>query len=195
VILGIRLCDLPPAGKCIKPEDIEPITLSPVIQSNGEIVYQQLEESIRKTGVPRVIVADYGSDLKSGVERFCNSHPETRYIYDIKHKTASILKGELQNEEAWVEFKSLASQTKNQLQQTSFAHHCPPNQRSKARYMNVDKLIVWASGQLKFLEQTENKPEKLTEKLAWLWDYQEKIKEWNERTKLLLWKTLLKNKV
>lgn len=180
VILGIRLGDLPKAGKCIKHKDIEPITLSPVIQSNGEIVYQQLEESIEKTGVPKVIVADHGSDLKSGIERFCKTHPKTRYIYDIKHKTANILKGELQNEEAWVEFKSLASKTKNQLQQTSLAHHGPPNQRAKARYMNVDKLVFWAYGQLKFLQSTENKPEKLTEKLAWLWDYQEKIEEWNQ---------------
>jgi hypothetical protein len=130
--------------------------------------------------VPTVIVADHGSDLKAGIERFCNSHPETRYIYDIKHKTASILKAELQNEEAWIEFKSLASQTKNQLQQTPLAHHCPPNQRAKARYMNVDKLVKWAYGQLNFLQQTENKTENLIEKLSWLWDYQEKVEEWNQ---------------
>jgi len=159
---------------------MEAINLLPVTQSNGEIVYEQLEESIVKTGVPRVIVADQGSDLKAGIERFCNQHQETSYIYDIKHKTATILKGELQNEEAWRQFKSMASQTKKQLQQTSLAHHCPPNQRTKSRYMNADKLVKWGCEQLKFLDQIENKPDKLTEKLAWLWDYRKNIEEWNE---------------
>jgi hypothetical protein len=180
VILGIRLSDLPSPGKSLKHEDVEAITLSPVTQSNGEIVYEQLKESIVKTGVPRMIVADQGSDLKTGIERFCNHHPNTIYIYDIKHKIANILKRELQNEEVWSEFKSLASQTKKQLQQTSLAHHCSPSLRTKARYMNVDKLVKWGGEQLQFLAQTQNQPEKLTEKLAWLWDYRENIEQWNE---------------
>jgi len=180
VILGIRLCNLPPPGKSLKHENVEAITLSPVTQSNGEVVYEQLEESIAKTGVPRMIVGDYGSDLKAGVSKFCQAHPETSYIYDIKHKTATLLKRELSPMEAWGEFIRLASQTKSLLQQTSLAHHRPPNQRAKARYMNVDKLVKWGIEQLKFLDQTENKPEKLTEKLGWLWDYRENIEEWNE---------------
>jgi len=154
--------------------------LSPVTQSNGEVVYEQLEKSIAKTGVPRLIVGDYGSDLKAGISRFCQIQQETSYIYDIKHKTANILKGELKPEEAWGEFTRLASQTKKQLQQTSLAHHRPPNQRAKARYMNVDKLVKWGIEQLKFLDQTENQPEKLTEKLGWLYDYRENLEQWNE---------------
>ena len=30
-----------------------------------------------KTGVPREIIADHGSDLKLGIEKFCNQHKET----------------------------------------------------------------------------------------------------------------------
>ena len=193
VILGIRLCNLPPLGKSLKHENVEAITLSPVTQSNGEVVYEQLEESIAKTGVPRMIVGDYGfevqvffkkleprKDLKAGVSKFCQAHPETSYLYDIKHKTATLLKRELSPMEAWGEFTRLASQTKKQLQQTSLAHHRPPNQRAKARYMNVEPYVKWGIEQLKFLDQTKNKPEKLTEKLGWLWDYRENIEEWNE---------------
>ena len=104
MILGIRLCNLPTAGNCLKHEDVEAITLSPVTQSNGEVVYEQLENSIAKTGVPRMIVGDYGSHLKAGVSKFCQTHPETSYIYDIKHKTANLLKRELSPMEAWGEF-------------------------------------------------------------------------------------------
>ena len=55
VILGVRQCDLPPEGQALRHEDMEPITLVPVEQANGTIVYQKLEEAAVKTGVPRAI--------------------------------------------------------------------------------------------------------------------------------------------
>lgn len=57
VILGIRLCNLPAPGSCLSQEDVEHIALFPVKQSNGEAVFQQLEDTIPKTGVPREIIA------------------------------------------------------------------------------------------------------------------------------------------
>ena len=48
-----------------------------VKQSNGEEVFPQLEDTIPKTGLPREIRGDQGSDLKSGIERFCQEHQET----------------------------------------------------------------------------------------------------------------------
>jgi hypothetical protein len=92
VILGLRLSALPASGRLLTHEDVEPLALLPVTTSTGEVVYQQLEETIAKTGVPRQIVADQGSDLRGGIERFCQHHPETCYVYDIKHKTAAVLK-------------------------------------------------------------------------------------------------------
>ena len=132
VILGIRLCNLPAPGDCLSHEDVEPIALCPVKQSNREVVFQQLEDTISKTGVPREIIGDNGSDLKSGVEKFCHEHQETCYVYDIKHKTAVVLKHELQKDEAWLVFSQLAAQTKKKVQQTSLAALAPPNQRTKA---------------------------------------------------------------
>ena len=53
----------------------------PVKSSNGNTVYQQLEERAKITGVPREIVADHGPDIKTGVEKFCNHHKKTVYVY------------------------------------------------------------------------------------------------------------------
>lgn len=47
--------------------------------------------------------------------------------------------------------------------------------------MKVDQRVNGGNEPLKFLDQTENKPEKLTKKLGWLWDYRNKRAEWNER--------------
>lgn len=190
VILGIRLSALPSAGQCLSHRDVEPIALLPVEKSNQDVVYRQLEKNVGKTGVPRLIVGDHGSDLKAGVERFCQEHSETCFIYDIKHKTAAVLKRELIRDETWLEFTRLAAQTKNSVQQTPLASLAPPNQRTKARYMSVDVLVRWGQGLLAFLDkqQTEEMtlfdPEQVQKKLNWIMRFRQPLEEWGELLQL-----------
>jgi hypothetical protein len=84
LILGVRLSELSRTDLVLGHEDVEPIALLPVRSSNGEVVFQQLEQTIDQTGLPREILADQGSDLKAGIERFCHQHPQTCSIHDIK---------------------------------------------------------------------------------------------------------------
>jgi len=182
VILGVRLSALPAVGECLSHEDVEPIALWPVKKSNGDVVYQQLEAGIEKTGIPREIVSDHGTDLKSGVEKFCQAHHETCAVYDIKHKTAVLLKHELDDDPIWNEFARLAGQTKRQVQQTDLAPLAPPNQRTKARYMNVDILIQWGQNMLAFLDRAEESPlfeyARVQEKLGWITEFRQPLEEW-----------------
>lgn len=186
VILGVCLSALPARGSCLSHADVEALALLPVEQSNGDIVYQQLEETIEKTGVPRQIVADQGSDLHSGIQKFCQHHRDTCSIYDIKHKTAAVLKHELQDDENWQAFTQLASHTKQQIQQTALACLGPPNQRSKARYMNVEPLIRWASATLRVVDDPkrlaaqELDRDLLEEKVGWIRDFRWHLDEWGE---------------
>jgi hypothetical protein len=143
VIVGIRLSALPAEGEYLTHADVEPIALCPVAESNGEVVYQQLEAACKQTGVPREILSDQGSDLAKGIRLFCEAHPETSAIYDIKHKVATVLKRELGADRAWQEFSTQASQTIARVQQTALAALVPPRQRRKARYMNVAELVSW----------------------------------------------------
>ncbi len=190
VILGIRLCNLPAPGRSLSHKDVEPLALLPVKKSNKEIVYQQLEKTVVKTGVPRAIVGDHGSDLKSGVEQFCQTHPETCAIYDIKHKTAAVLKRELKHDEVWLEFTHLATQTKRKVQQTALAALAPPNQRTKARYMNVDVLIHWGQNMLIFLDKPQDtddsfSPQQVQEKLGWVTRFRQQLDEWGELLQII----------
>lgn len=188
MILGIRLKDLP-QDRALTYQDVEPIDLVPVKESNGNIVYAQLEEAVKKTGVPREIISDHGSDLLSGINHFLEKHLLTCSIYDIKHKTASILKRELENDESWKSFIENCTQTKIQVQQTGLAFLAPPNQRSKSRYMNVDTLVEWGIKALNFIETEKENPnknlnqEKIKVKLHWLVNFEKKINEWKE----MLW--------
>ena len=183
LILGVRLKGLP-CDLTLKHEDVEPIALYPGKRSTGEVVFQQLEETIEKTGVPRAIVADQGSDLKSGIDQFIQAHPTTRSVYDIKHKTAALLKRQLQNDATWNRFTQRASQTKSQVQQTALAFLAPPNQRTKARYMNLEVLVRWSQRALGVLDRiktrtdTRERYEPIETKLGWLTPFREPIKEW-----------------
>ena len=141
LILGMQLSKMP-RGRAITYEDLEPIDLIPICKSNGEIVYTQLEETIKKTGVPREIIADHGPDINAGINKFLAVHPDTCSIYDIKHKTAAVLKKMLGDDKEWLEFVTECATIKKQLQQTELAFLVPPNQRTKARYMNVEELIA-----------------------------------------------------
>jgi len=173
VILGIRQSKLPQAELYLNHEDVEPIALLPVTHSNGEIVFRQLTQTAEKTGLPREIVGDHGTDIKSGIERFCQDHEQTCYIYDIKHKGAAILKRELKDDQHWSKFIQLAAQTSKRVQQTRLSALAPPNQRSKARYMNVDKLVKWGQEQLCYLDHLKYEPddrfplEQVDDKLGW----------------------------
>ena len=185
LILGVRLSDLP-SDLTLKHEDVEPIALYPVTSSTGEVVFEQLEETIEKTGLPRAIVADQGSDVKAGIESFVQAHPSTSHLYDIKHKTAALLKTHLQHDETWKSFTQQASQMKSQVQQTALAFIAPPNQRTKARYMNLEVLVRWGKRALVLLDQIEKKAdtresyEKIKLKLGWLSQYREPLKAWDE---------------
>lgn len=186
VILGIRLCDLPPVGQCLGHETVEPIELVPVKHSNGTVVYQQLEQAITKTGVPREIISDHGSDLNAGIEQFCQQHPQTSAVYDVKHKLAAILKRELDPDADWCCFTQMANQSKQRVQQTALAALAPPHQKTQARYLNVEVLVVWGRRLLTWFDQPRTAregifdPALVQEKLGWVIDFRSQLEEWGE---------------
>ena len=191
VILGLRQKDLPVAETILNHEDVEPIAMIPVTSSNGQIVYQQLDASTEHTGVPKEIISDHGTDLKKGIELFCQHHPQTCFIYDIKHKVAAILKRELKDDQDWNEFVKRANETRRKVQQTSLAALAPPNQRAKSRYMNVDKLLKWAMETLCFLDQQQLSanehfdPQQIEAKLSWLAEFRQPLLEWQEMMQIV----------
>ena len=71
----------------------------------------------------------------------------------------------------------LCLSTKRCLQQTELAYLSPPNQKSKARYMNIEVLVNWGSNMLALLE-TKNISEKICEKLGWVNTYRFALTRW-----------------
>jgi hypothetical protein len=131
-------------------------------------------------------VSDNGSDLHAGIERFRRKHRETVWLYDIKHKTACLLKHALERDASWSPFVAQAHRFKQQIAQTEMAGLAPPQQRSKARYMNVDVLTDWAEKHLKLLDSKKAiraaglKPAQVEAKMGWLRKFAPQIQRWGE---------------
>lgn len=174
VILGIRLRDLPKPGTCLRHPDLHLIALVMRKSWTRQEVDEALEEAVQRTGVPRVIVNDYGVDLHGGVQFFQERHDQTLEIYDIKHKAACLLKHRLEKDPRWKEFQRQVGQTRCAVQQTELAFLVPPAPKSKARFMNLQPQLEWADGVLDILREPSAEvlnwvsPERLQEKLGWL---------------------------
>ena len=184
VILGARLSELP-EGRALCHRDLEPIALVPMAHSTKPAVAACLEGAAERTGVPRVILDDHGADLHGGVEIFRAAHPETVEVYDITHKAACLLKARLEGDERWKSYNTDLGQAKFQMQQTELAGLVPPSQRSKARFMNVGKLVDWGVKTLALLDEPARlealgiTAARVREKLGWLEAYREALQEWS----------------
>jgi hypothetical protein len=185
-ILGLRRSAMPPKGKCLCHEHVQPLHLRVLAKTNMETVDKELEAAAARHGVPCAIVNDHGTDVHGGVRLFRAKHPQTREIYDITHKGACLLKHRLEKDARWSKFTQRVKHTKIAVQQTDLAFAAPPNQRSKARYMNLETLLGWATKTLQFLAQPalpsriQANGERLQRKVGWLRDYQEALAEWSE---------------
>ena len=146
-------------------------------ESTGEVVYRQMEAATVRTGVPRAIISDDGRDLHRGIALFREAHSTTVWMYDIKHKTACLLKHDLENDASWQEFVGEVNRFKQRVSVTPLACLLPPQLRGKARYMSVDVLVDWAEKHMPLLDR----PGVLVhlgldavvveEKLGWLREY------------------------
>lgn len=182
LIVGFRLATWEQKRGPLTHQDLQVIELEPVEQSNGQVVFEQLQRAESKTGRPRAIVSDACSDLKNGLGKYAAAHPQTAVLYDIKHKTAAVLKAELEADPRWKEFSLGVGRARAAAAQTSLACLLSPTLKMKARYMNLAELAAWATDMLKFLDKPRDDLGldlgRLECVFGWLRDYAQAIAEW-----------------
>jgi hypothetical protein len=184
-ILGTRLCDLPPPGAALQHQNMHLVALVLRKSWTQQDVCDALEEATKRTGVPRAIVTDHGSDLLGGVQLFQEEHKDTADIYDIKHKAACLLKHRLEKEPRWQEFQRQIGQTRCAVQQTELSFLGPTAPKPKARFMNLEPQLAWAEGVLDVLREPSAEVlqwasrERIQEKFGWLTDFSDVIAEWS----------------
>lgn len=174
LILGCRLSKIK-KGKCITFEDLEPIE-ERIISKNSELE-AILEEAIAKTGIPREICSDSGSDLCS-IKKIIIKYSSIHHVPDIMHKTGNLLKKALENYEPWKVFVCNLTDCKKRLCLSSLSYLCPPNIRGKSRFLNCRNVLTWAVRALTLLEQLEKDDplwQTMHDKLGWLISSKEEL--------------------
>jgi hypothetical protein len=182
-IVGVRLGRW--KQKPLRHEDVTVLDIMPLLHATGEAVESRLLAVAEKTGVPRAIVCDGGTDLRRGIADFQKTRPGIACLYDVKHKMALLLQRELEKDARWTRFLGEVNQSRARLTLTDLACLVPPNLKGKARYMNLEPLTRWGRNMLAFLDNARVVPGQnvrnpaVEEKLGWLRAYREALYHWS----------------
>ncbi len=133
--------------------DVKVLTLEVMEHCTGEEVNSILKGLEAQIGTPFQVISDHGGDIKKGIEILCTDNGITIYTYDITHKCGCLIKSFLNNDSAYAAFCQICSETFQRIKQTELNHLHPPNQRTKARWLNVDILSDWALWILKYYDE------------------------------------------
>lgn len=177
VIAGCPLAEVPFGERSLRVSDLSLLGLVPMEQSTGEVVAEALERVVARTGEPRAIVSDQGSDINGGVAAFQERHPRTAHIHDAAHHGANVLKNRWEKDALWQAFVQKLPPTGAKVRQTAEAYLLPPTLRAKARFMNVGPLLRFAERVLHLLDQPAPAA-KVEEKYGWLRDYRAALAGW-----------------
>lgn len=153
VILGIPASALPQTGYSPGHGAMQVLAVETTSHSTGTWVAAVLGRVAQRTGTPVQIVADHGSDLRTGITLFQQHAPACVYTYDISHLIATSLKAELGRDVRWNALLGHCRTTWSSFQQTDLAFLLPPRQRTKARFMNLDVHVRWAQRLLAYHER------------------------------------------
>ena len=186
IIVGIRLSHWEKQKRGpLCHEDLTVLDVMPMRHSNGPAVEARLEAAALQTGIPRAILGDGGTDLSCGIAGFQETRPGVARLYDVKHKMALLLQGQLEKDPRWAKFIACLNRTRSQIQLTDLAFLTPPELKAKSRYLNLPPLARWGRETLKFLDHPHDLPGKpvdrqaLQKRLGWLQEYREALYHWS----------------
>jgi hypothetical protein len=103
VILGCPLGAVPLGERPLQHRDLWLVGLSLMEDSNAGTVAAELERASRRTGGPRQIVSDNGTDLNGRVRLFQQKHAGVAHVHDRARQAASVLKPRRRGDDRWSE--------------------------------------------------------------------------------------------
>lgn len=110
----------------------------------GEAIADFLQKVIKVTGIPVAYLKDGGTDLAKAVRILNKRGFSSLCIDDISHVIANLIKHEYEKHPTFTIFISACGKASKKLKQTMLACFAPPKVSTKARFMNIHRLIKWA---------------------------------------------------
>jgi hypothetical protein len=180
-------------------QDINCVAVSVSKSWTGEAIADFLQKIIKVTGTPVAYLKDGGTDLAKAVRTLDKRGFSSLSIDDISHTIANLLKHEYQRHPMFAIFISACGKASKKLKQTILACFAPPKVSTKARFMNIHRLVKWADLILKHSPKGRASKESVLAKLRTCFDQLPECKLFISRflrdaTPLLECQKILKNR-
>jgi hypothetical protein len=172
------------AGVALRHQDVETLAVVPGTEWKREDVtkvYKHVEEIY---GTPRCVVTDGAVELREPAENLGKPGKRPLIFRDPKHFLANRLEALLKRDPNYEAFTRNIGRCRSAVQQTELARFVPPGFKTKARFMNLEPTIRWASAVLWHLDHPESSScsdvslDRMEEKLGWLRDFAASIRQW-----------------
>jgi len=131
--------------------DVHCVAISVADSWNGETIADFLRKVIANVGCPSAFLKDGGADLEKAVSILSEQGAVCVSIADVSHKIANLFKHEYAEHALFDTFLSACGQASKKLKQTLLACLAPPKVSTKARFMNLHRLVQWADQLLRHL--------------------------------------------
>lgn len=125
-------------------EDVHPLAVSVAESWTGEAVAEVLHRLIATQGRPVALLKDGGSELAKAADELDAEGLGTRRLDDLSHVCANLLKHQYGHHPQFDTFLSACGQVSKHLKQSALACLAPPKTSTKARFMNLHRLVKWA---------------------------------------------------
>jgi hypothetical protein len=193
VVLGIPTEDLPCRGYAPGHRDVTVLAVEAMDGSSGEKVAATLRRVLARVGAVTQVVSDAASELTDAVARVREDHPGLVWTYDVRHLLAALLRRRLEGCPRWGAFLAECGRLLPRLRQTAGNFLAPPALRVKARYMNLDSHVAWASRLLAWEQEGDGEAlgqmlgqdadqarAWFADRFGWLSGYAADVKGWSE---------------
>ena len=151
-------------------EHVHCLAVSVAVSWTGEAVADLLKRLIAVKGRPAAYLKDGGTELRKAVRLLGEQGIGSPSIDDISHDCANLLKREYHDHPMFETFLSACGQFSGKVKQTILACLAPPKVQTKARFMNVHRLVVWADHLLKLSPAGRARKDSILSKLRAIMD-------------------------
>mgnify|MGYP006294082099 CR=1 FL=1 len=125
-------------------EDVRCIAVATAASWTGQSIADFLWKAIQSLGRPVAFLKDGGTDLIKAMDILKQQGCPIPCIEDVSHFVANLLKHEYGGDPLLERFLSACGKASQKLKQTVLACLAPPRTPSKARFMNLHRLVSWA---------------------------------------------------
>jgi hypothetical protein len=120
------------------------LAVSVAVSWTGDTLADLLKRLIAVMGRPAAYLKDAGSELHKAIDVWDAQGLASPSIDDISHAVANMLKRRYHDHPTFSTFVSACGRVSGKLKHTLLACLAPPSVHTKARFMNVHRLVTWA---------------------------------------------------